>query len=144
MPQRRRSALRLAAALVTLAFAGPAAAAWPDDRPIEVIVPFPPAGGVDAMVRTAVHHAARHLPGARFVVTNRPGAAGQVGFEAIFNAAPDGYTLGAVTNTALNGIAIERRPRYQVERFSYIANIVDDPGGFWVTADSPLRTLRDL
>ena len=69
MPQRRRSALRLAAALVTLAFAGPAAAAWPDDRPIEVIVPFPPAGGVDAMVRTAVHHAARHLPGARFVVT---------------------------------------------------------------------------
>jgi tripartite-type tricarboxylate transporter receptor subunit TctC len=148
MPRLRRSALRLAAAAVatTLAFgpAGPAAAAWPEDRPIEVIVPFPPAGGVDAMVRAAVHHAAQHLPGARFVVTNRPGAAGQVGFEAIFSAAPDGYTLGAVTNTALNGIAIERRPRYQVERFSYIANIVDDPGGFWVAADSRLRTLRDL
>ena len=145
MPRLRRSALRLAAALAALAFgpAGPAAAAWPEDRPIEVIVPFPPAGGVDAMVRTAVQHAARHLPGARFVVTNRPGAAGQVGFEAIFNASPDGYTLGAVTNTALNGIAIERRPRYQVDRFSYIANNVDDPGGFWVTTDSPLRTQRD-
>lgn len=142
----RRSALSLvlAAAVLSSGFANPAAAAWPEDRPIEIIVPFPPAGGVDAMVRVAVQHAARHLRGARFVVTNRPGAAGQIGFEATFTAVPDGYTLGAVTNTALNGIALERRPRYQVERFSYIANIVDDPGGFWVAADSPLHSLRDL
>jgi tripartite-type tricarboxylate transporter receptor subunit TctC len=144
MPQRRRSALRLAAALITLAFAGPAAAAWPDDRPIEVIVPFPPAGGVDAMVRTAVHHAARHLPGARFVVTNRPGAAGQVGFEAIFNAAPDGYTLGATTIPAHNAIPLERPARYRPMDFTFLANIVEDANCFYVRADSPIGTVQEL
>ncbi len=119
-------------------------AAWPADRPIEMIVPFPPGGGVDNMVRAIVHHVTPRLPGARFAVVNRPGAAGQIGFEAIFNAAPDGYTLGAVTNTAMHAVAIERRPRYRPEDFTYIANVVDDPGGFWVRADSPMRSLADL
>lgn len=120
------------------------AAGWPTDRPIEVIVPFPPGGGVDQMARPILQFVAPRLPGARFVVINRPGAAGQLGFEANFNAAPDGYTLGAVTNTAMNTIAIERTPRYRADQFSWIANVVDDPGGFWVKPDSPWRTLSDL
>ena len=43
-------------------------------------------------------------------------------------------------NTAMHAVAVERRPRYRPEDFTYIANVVDDPGGFWVRADSPLRT----
>ncbi|MGG5810313.1 Bug family tripartite tricarboxylate transporter substrate binding protein [Falsiroseomonas sp. CW058] len=121
-----------------------AQAAWPADRPIEVVVPFPPGGGVDNMVRPIVQYVQPRLPGARFAIVNRAGAAGQIGFEAIFNAAPDGYTIGAVTNTAMHAIAVERRPRYRPEDFTYIANVVDDPGGFWVRADSPWRTLADL
>jgi tripartite-type tricarboxylate transporter receptor subunit TctC len=134
----------LGAATGLLAVPRLARAAWPADRPIEVIVPFPPGGGVDNMVRPVVNFVQPRLPGARFVIVNRAGAAGQLGFEAIFNAAPDGYTIGAVTNTAMHAIAIERRPRYRPEDFTYIANVVDDPGGFWVRADSPLRTLADL
>jgi tripartite-type tricarboxylate transporter receptor subunit TctC len=134
----------LAAAAATLAAPRLAHAAWPADRAIEVVVPFPPGGGVDNMVRPIVHFVQPRLPGARFAIVNRAGAAGQIGFEAIFNAAPDGYTIGAVTNTAMHAVAIERRPRYRPADFTYIANVVDDPGGFWVRADSPWRSLADL
>jgi tripartite-type tricarboxylate transporter receptor subunit TctC len=146
MPEGRNAMRRRALLAVTGALAAPrlAQAAWPGERPIEMIVPFPAGGGVDQMVRLVAHHLARFLPGARIIALNRPGAGGQVGFELLFNAAPDGYTLGAATNTAMHAIAIERRPRYQPERFTLLANIVDDAGGFWVRADSPLRALEDL
>ena len=121
-----------------------ARAAWPMDRPIEIIIPFPPGGGVDQMGRMVAHHLPRHLAGARTAVINRPGAGGQIGFEVLFNAPPDGYTIGAATNTAMHAIAIERRPRYRPAEFTLLANIVDDPGAFWVTARSPWRSLDDL
>lgn len=139
---RRRHLMLLTA--TGLAAPGIARAAWPNDRPIEVIIPFPPGGGVDQMGRMVAHHLPRHLPGARTAVINRPGAGGQIGFETLFNAAPDGYTIGAATNTAMHAIAIERRPRYRPDEFTLLANIVDDPGGFWVRPDSPFRTLSDL
>ena len=141
----RRTLLGAAAGLgAVLAAPRIALAAWPADRAIEVIVPFPPGGGVDNMVRLVINFVQPRLAGARFAVVNRAGAAGQLGFEANFNAAPDGYTIGAVTNTAMHAVAVERRPRYRPEDFTYIANVVDDPGGFWVRADNPLRTLADL
>lgn len=136
----RRRALVLAAA----ALAAPRrAAAWPGERPIDVIVPFPAGSGVDVMARLVAGHLPRFLRGARVGVTNRPGAGGQLGFEALFHAPPDGHTLGAVT-TAMHALAIERRTRYAPDGFTLLANVVDDPGGFWVRADSPLRSLADL
>ena len=138
----RRATLGLLAAG---SLAAPArAAGWPTDRPIMAIVPFPAGGGVDVMTRVLLQHVPRHLPGARFVVENRAGAAGQLGFEAIFRADPDGYTIGAITTPAVNTIAIERRPQYRLADFAFLANGVDDPGGFFVRPDSPLRTLADL
>jgi tripartite-type tricarboxylate transporter receptor subunit TctC len=134
----------LAAPPGLLAMPALAQAPWPHARPIEVFVPFPAGGGVDTMVRGILAHVGPRLPGARFVVTNRPGAGGQMGFEANFNAAPDGYTLGAATNTAMNAISIERTPRYRPAEFTYIANVVDDPAGFWVHPDSPWKNLADL
>jgi tripartite-type tricarboxylate transporter receptor subunit TctC len=137
----RRGALAAGLALPAVARAQ---SSWPLARPIEVFVPFPAGGGVDTMVRGIVANVAPRLPGSRFVVTNRPGAGGQLGFEANFNAAADGYTLGAATNTAMNAISIERSPRYRPAEFTWIANVVDDPAGFWVHPDSPWKNLSDL
>ena len=138
-------ARRVLGGALALPFLGRAAlAAWPADRPIEMIVPFPPGGGVDAAARFATHQVGPRLPGARFVVANRPGASGQLGMEAIFNAAPDGYTLGTMGSLNVSTLALERPVRWQAERFTYICNIVDDPCGLWVLANSPLRTLADL
>ncbi|MDJ0387194.1 tripartite tricarboxylate transporter substrate binding protein [Roseomonas sp. E05] len=139
-----RRSLGLLGAGALLARPALAATTWPGDRPIMVIVPYPPGGGVDQMARMILPAVQRHLPGATFVVENRPGAGSQIGMEAAFNARPDGYTLGAVSSPALMTIPFERPVRYKVNELSYIANVVDDPGGLWVNKDSPIRDLADL
>jgi tripartite-type tricarboxylate transporter receptor subunit TctC len=140
----RRAALGAIAATGALALPRIAHAAWPADRPIEVIVPYPPGGGVDTMARVVLPAVQAKLPGARFVVVNRAGAGGQLGWEAAFAAAPDGYTLAATSVPALVTYPMERTVRYRPLDFTFIANVVDDPGGLFVRADSPLRTLADL
>lgn len=132
----------LAATLATPALAQ---STWPGDRPIEVIVPVPPGGGLDAMARLLMPYVAAHLgANARFVVVSRPGAGTQIGNEAVFNAAPDGYTLGAITCPALPALPIERPVRYRTLDFTWIANVVEDPNAFFVAGDSPLHSLADL
>ncbi|WP_137126274.1 tripartite tricarboxylate transporter substrate binding protein [Roseomonas sp. HF4] len=140
----RRAALGAIVATGALALPRIAHAAWPADRPIEVIVPYPPGGGVDTMARVVLPAVQAKLPGARFVVVNRAGAGGQLGWEAAFAAAPDGYTLAATSVPALVTYPMERTVRYRPLDFTFIANVVDDPGGLFVRADSPLRTLADL
>ncbi|WP_431285169.1 Bug family tripartite tricarboxylate transporter substrate binding protein [Humitalea sp. 24SJ18S-53] len=128
----------------TLATPALAQAGWPHARPIEMIVPYPPAGGIDIMGRLVAKHLPNHLPGARFVVNNRVGAGGQMGGEAIFAARPDGYTLGAVATLSFATRLLDRPARWSTERFTYIAQVVDDAGAFWVKKDSPLQNLADL
>jgi tripartite-type tricarboxylate transporter receptor subunit TctC len=145
----RRALLAAALAAPGLAPSRPRAqpaplAAWPNDKPVEVIVPYPPGGGVDILARLVMPVVAERIPGMRTVVTNRPGAAGQIGLEAIFNAAADGYTLGATTTPAHSGIPLERPARYRAMDFTFLANIVEDPNCIYVRADSPIRTLADL
>jgi tripartite-type tricarboxylate transporter receptor subunit TctC len=139
---------RLGAGVAAAALAAPAAlraqTPWPGDRPVEVIVPFPPGGGVDIMARLIMPLVAAQIPGMRHIVTNRTGAAGQIGLEAAFNAAPDGYTLGATTIPAHNAIPLERPARYRAMDFTFLANIVEDANCFYVRADSPIRTVQDL
>lgn len=121
-----------------------AQAEWPRARPIEVIVPYPPGGGVDVVARLLTRHLARVLPGAAFVITNRVGAGGQIGNDAIFAARPDGYTLGAVAPLSFTTNGLDRPVRFRAGDFTYLANMVDDPGALWVRADSPLRSAADL
>jgi tripartite-type tricarboxylate transporter receptor subunit TctC len=118
--------------------------AWPGDRPIQIIVPFPPGGGTDINLRAMTSHFQRHLPGSRFVISNRGGAGGEIGYTAMATAAPDGYTIGTVITPSLQTITIERQPRYRLEDFAYLGTIVEDPGGLHVAADSPWRSVGDL
>ena len=76
------------------------AAAWPlaagaqayPSRPITLIVPYPPGGGVDAMGRLVAQKLSLAL-GQQFIIENRPGAGGVIGTRAAAKTAPDGYTL---------------------------------------------------
>jgi tripartite-type tricarboxylate transporter receptor subunit TctC len=141
----RRAGFAALAALGAPALARAQANAWPNERPIEVIVPVPPGGGLDTMARIVMPHVVAQLgAGARFVTVNRPGAGSQIGVEAVFNAAPDGYTLGAISCPAVPAMQIERPVRYRTMEFAWIANVVDDPNAFFVLAGSPLRNLSDL
>lgn len=139
-----RRALLAGAGLLAAPATLRAQAAWPGEKPMEVIVPFPPGGGVDVMTRLIMPLVAAQIPGLRHVVVNRTGAAGQIGLEATFNAAADGYTIGATTIPAHNAIPLERQVRYRAMDFTFIANVVEDPNAFFVRADSPFRTVADV
>ncbi len=143
MPRRALPAA-LAGLLGAVLVATPARANWPAERPIQIIVPFPPGGGTDVNIRAMTRHFERHLPGARFIVVNRPGAGAEVGYTAMAQAAPDGHTMGVVITPSLQTITIERQPRYRLEDFAFLGTIVEDPGGFQVAPDSPFRNLADL
>ena len=87
-----RSIVRALAGLAgALAASTVLAQAWPN-RPIRVVVPFPPGGGLDFYARTVVPRLQEAL-GQQVVVENRSGAGGMIGAETVAKAAPDGYTL---------------------------------------------------
>ena len=145
MPSSRRAILSAAVTAPAVLAGRPARAAeWPAERPIVFIVPYPPGGGVDVMARLLTPFLQERLPGANFVIENRGGAGSQVGNEVTFAARPDGYTIGAVSVPVLVTIPMERATRYKPAEFTYIANVVDDPGGIWVPANSRFRTLAEL
>jgi tripartite-type tricarboxylate transporter receptor subunit TctC len=123
----------MAAALTGTPFVAFGQGAWPGERPISFIVPFPPGGGTDVMARAMVPY-----------LLNRPGAGAEVGYTALATAPPDGLTLGVVIVPSLQTITIERTPRYRLQDLAFLGSVVDDPGGFFVAPDSPLRTLSDL
>lgn len=89
-------ALMLLAALVA-ALPAFAQGQWPE-RPVRVVVPFPPGGGTDVVARTVANRLATAF-GQPFVIENRPGAGGTIGSEAVARSAPDGYTLGIATSS---------------------------------------------
>ncbi len=92
---------RLGAVLLALAIWAPAtdANAYPD-RPVRVIVPFPPGGGTDVVGRVLAEKLG-DLLGKQFVVENRPGAGAMLGADQVAKAAPDGHTILVGTSAEL-------------------------------------------
>jgi len=119
-------------------------AAYPE-RPITLIVAYPPGGGTDLVARALAPFMEKYLgAGARIVVVNRSGAGGEVGFAALANAPADGYTIGFVNTPPLLTIPIERAAQFHWQRYEYIGNIIDDPCNFSVHADTPIHNLDEL
>ena len=131
-----------AAVLAGVLLAGGAQAAWPE-RPVTVIVSFPAGGSTDVAARAVLPYIEKHLPGISFVVVNKPGAAGEIGSTEIALAKPDGYTIGFLNMPSILSRLYERKPRYTKESFTYIANLVYDPGMFGVQSEDEIKTLQD-
>ncbi|MBO1073461.1 Bug family tripartite tricarboxylate transporter substrate binding protein [Roseomonas marmotae] len=133
----------LGASLAGLAAPRLARASGYPDRPVTLVVPFGPGGGNDVTARTLGQFLEREL-GQSFVVQNRPGAGGEIGINAVADAKPDGYTFGILNTPGLVTIPIERKPRWSLDSFTFVAGLVDDPGVIAVHPDSGIRTVADL
>jgi len=123
---------------------GAARAQYPD-RVINLIVAYPPGGGTDLIARAIAPYIEKNLGGgAKIAVVNRAGAGGEIGFAALANSAPDGYTIGFVNTPPLLTIPIERSAQFSWQRFDYLGNIIDDPCNFSVHTDTDIRDLKQL
>ena len=126
-------------------FAFTAHGAYPE-RPITMIIAYVPGGGTDIVGRVVATYIEKYLGGgAKIVVVNRAGAGGEIGFTALANAAPDGYTIGFINSPSIIAIAIERTAQYGTwQRFELLGNVVDDPASLAVAPDSPIKDLAAL
>ena len=131
----------LAFGLVTVAGAQ---AAWPD-RPVTLLVPFPPGGSTDMIART-VGTKLQEKFGASFIVDNKAGAGGTVGAAAAKRAAPDGYTIFvSLLGPLVIGPHLIKSPGYDaLKDFDYITVAVQAPNILTVPANSPHKTLADV
>lgn len=104
-PARRR--LLTGAAALVLAAAAPALAQSYPDRPIRLVVPYPPGGATDVIGRVVGQHLGTAL-GQSVVVENKAGAAGNIGAAMVAREKPDGYTLllGALTSHSINSALV--------------------------------------
>lgn len=137
MPLLRRLALSVA-----MVACGPALAAWPDDRPIELVVGFAAGGGTDQMARVLAPFVSKRLgANARIVVTNKPGAAGELAVAHVARAKPDGYTIGIVN---VPGMRMYKDAQYKAEDLRLIARLVDDPTVLIARKDSKYTDLRSV
>ena len=128
-----------------VAACGSAWAAWPDDKPIEVVIGFAPGGGTDVMARKLLPFVEKRLDGkAKFVVLNKPGAGGEIAFASIARAAPDAYSMGVVNVPGYNFLPMTRKTQYSMDEIRLIARVVDDPSVIVVPADSKFATLADV
>lgn len=118
---------------------------WPN-RPVRVIIPWPPGGSTDVLARIVSDHLSQKL-GQPFVLENRPGASGNIGMEAIAKSAPDGYTQGPATiaNLSVAQFLYAKLPFNPETDFSVVSmhwelpNVVVAPAQF-----TPPNTLQEF
>lgn len=139
---RRATLGLLAGTTATLAAPRLARAAWPDHS-IQMIVPFAAGGGTDISARTMAQYLEKEL-GTSIVVVNRGGAGGEIGLSVIADAKPDGYTIGIINTPGIVTIPIERKPRWNLDSFTFIAGVVEDPATIAVNPDGPVKSIADL
>jgi tripartite-type tricarboxylate transporter receptor subunit TctC len=142
----RRHILAAGAALLAGAPATWAQGSWPD-KPITMIVPFPPGGVADAVARPVAEALGKELK-QTVVVENRGGAGGATGNGAVARAAPDGDTilmsLSSISNLPEADNLLGRKPAYTLDQLKPIARFTADPTVLVVRAESPWKTLAEF
>ena len=141
----RRALLCAAAATATLLAAPLTALAqnWPN-KPIRLIVPFPPGGGTDTFARPLAQKLAAQL-GQSVVIDNRGGAGGNIGATAAAKATPDGYTflLGAVHHTV--AMTVYKAPGFDIEKdLMPITGVAYVPDVLVINSKLPAANVREL
>jgi tripartite-type tricarboxylate transporter receptor subunit TctC len=143
-PRRRRVAALALAAASLAAWPLAAVAAYPD-KPIRIVVPFPPGGAVDYYARIIQAPLGEAL-GQTIVIDNRAGASGMIGADLVAKAAPDGYTLllGNIAALAINASLYANMTYDPVKDFTPVIHADDINYVLVVNARLPVKTTAEL
>lgn len=134
----------LAVITVTLMLAGGgmARAEYPEGN-ITAMVGYKAGGGTDVMVRTIAPFLEKEL-GATVVVENVPGAGSQIAWTKLTQAKPDGYTISNMNLPSMVSKLYDRTPDFNVDSFTYLANVVDDPNVIVTKKGSKFKYLKEV
>jgi tripartite-type tricarboxylate transporter receptor subunit TctC len=140
----RRALLAAFIALGVLPWADPAIAQTYPNRPIRLIVPFPPGGPTDVMGRVIAQALSATL--GPIVVDNRPGAGSTIGTKVAAGAEPDGYTLlfGSTASLAIAPALYKNAGYDPLKSFAPVAMISDVPYILVVTPGLPAKSVQDV
>jgi tripartite-type tricarboxylate transporter receptor subunit TctC len=130
--------------LICLVPALAAAQSWPT-RPIKMICPFPAGGGTDQIARIVALQLSKRL-GQQVYVENRGGANGGLGAQEVMRAEPDGYTIGAISDSPMtvNPSMYEKLAYSPLRDFSAVARINHFPSYLVANPSVPIKSVADL
>lgn len=121
----------------------PAGASFPT-KPLRIIVPYPPGGGLDFLARM-VSQPLNERWGVPVIVDNRPGASGMVGTQIVAKAAPDGYTFAMVSIEFITAPLVYKRSPYDtIKDFTGIVQTASQSYLLVVHPSLPAQSVRDL
>jgi tripartite-type tricarboxylate transporter receptor subunit TctC len=112
-------------------------------RPVSFIVPWPPGGSTDLVMRSLSVIAEKHL-GQRIVIENKPGVSGTMGAQQLAGGKPDGYTISQMPITVFRLPAMMKTNYDPSSDFTWIIHLTGYTFGVVVRADSPWKTWKDL
>ncbi len=140
----QRTLLAILSLLATV-FMGNAVAQQYPERPIRLIVPFPPGGNVDVFARV-LYREVESVIGTNFVIDNRGGANGLIGADAVNNATPNGYTLlNTSFSFAVNPAIRKKMPFDIIKDFTPVTNVATGLGYLVVVNLAlPVKNIAEL
>jgi len=138
----RRMVLSGAAALITICSL-PVFAAYPE-KPIRLIVPWPPGGASDSAARILARHLQDRL-NQPVIVENKAGASGNIGTEAVARSTPDGYTLLLSSGPfSINPSLYKKLPFDTLKDFLPVAQLTTSPSVLLVHPEMPAKAIKEF
>jgi tripartite-type tricarboxylate transporter receptor subunit TctC len=116
------------------------------DKPIRLVIPFPPGGATDVIGRIMAQELSKTI-GQQVVPDNRAGDSGNIGADMVAKSAPDGYTLlmGALTSHSINSNLDKDRIKYNLEKdFTPVAVVGVVPLVFVVNPSVPVKNMKEF
>ena len=138
------SLLRVALPLLAVIAATGASAQGFPNRPIRLIVPFPPGGGTDITARATALKLGESW-GQTVVVDNRPGANGTIGVDITAKSAPDGYTITMISSSHAVNVGLYSKLPYDLVRdLTPITQATSQPYVLVINPSVPARSVKEL
>jgi len=118
---------------------------WPGNKPIKLIIPFPPGGTTDIVGRLVSQELGKQL-GTSVVIENRGGGGGSIGALEVARAAPDGYTLGmgTVSTMAVNPACNPKLAYDPIKDFAPISNLAHTANVIVVHPKVPAQDMKEF
>lgn len=116
---------------------------WKPTRPITMVVPFPPGGGSDALIRSIAPSLSARL-GQPVIIDNKAGASGAIGSEFVYRATPDGYTLLVASLDAQSMAPHLQKISFDATKFTLVGGMASMGYALMGRSDLPAQTLPEL